>query len=230
MDLFKNSLIVFCVATTFAANARAAQSYPRDPVFFDRSFVKEAPAPWQGVTKKAERKTSYFLPTGFVIPAHLENQIVSYNVASPCIATVERDVVYLSSVVIPTGTRLIGTVSVEQSHDRILVNFNDIVFPTGDEVRFSGMALSLDGSSGIEGKVQTYKDSAVANTVLRSFITGTQSALMYSGISPIATGATQGLTGEATKELDTQRQQVTTSITVEAQTGLQVYLNQRLEF
>jgi len=222
MDLFKNSLIVFCVATTFAANARAAQSYPRDPVFFDRSFVKEAPAPWQGVTKKAERKTSYFLPTGFVIPAHLENQIVSYNV--------ERDVVYLSSVVIPTGTRLIGTVSVEQSHDRILVNFNDIVFPTGDEVRFSGMALSLDGSSGIEGKVQTYKDSAVANTVLRSFITGTQSALMYSGISPIATGATQGLTGEATKELDTQRQQVTTSITVEAQTGLQVYLNQRLEF
>ena len=41
-----------------------------------------------------------------------------------------------------------------------------------------------------------------------------------SGVSPIASSATQGLTQEAVKELDTQRQEVTQSITIEAETGL----------
>lgn len=230
MNLFRGGLIFFCIASAIATTAKAAPPYSLDTARFGRSPAKGPPTEWKGVTKKAEQKTRYFLPTGFIMPVRLENQIVSYNVASPCIAVVERDVVYLSSVVIPAGTRLIGAVSVEQSHDRILATFNVIVFPTGDEVRFSGMALSLDGSAGIKGKVETHKDSAVANTVLRSVITGTQSALMLSGVNPIAAGATEGLSSEATKELDTQKQQVTTSITVEAETGLRVYLNQRLEF
>jgi hypothetical protein len=97
-------------------------------------------------------------------------------------------------------------------------------------VKFLGMGLSLDGSAGIKGKVETYKDSAVANTVLKSVLGGTQQALVMSGISPIAAGATQGLTNEASSTLETQRQQVKTSISVDAETGLRVYLPQRLEY
>jgi len=70
----------------------------------------------------------------------------------------------------------------------------------------------------------------VANTVLRALITGTQGALVASGVSPIAAGATQGLSGEATSTLDTQREQITTSITVEADAALRVYIPQRLEY
>jgi len=146
-------------------------------------------------------------------------------------AIVERGVEYLKKVVIPAGTKVIGTVTVQQSHDRILINFHTMVFPdTGDEVKFLGMGLSLDGSAGIKGKVETYKDSAVANTVLKSVLGGTQQALVMSGISPIAAGATQGLTNEASSTLETQRQQVKTSISVDADTGLRVYLPQRLEY
>lgn len=191
----------------------------------------EAPSEWKGVTNRTPSKMNYFLPTGFTFPARLENAVYSYNVETPAIALVEKDVVYLNRVVIPANTRVIGAVAVLKSHDRILVNFHTLVFDkTGDEVKFAGLALSLDGSAGLKGKVETHKDAAVANTVLRSLVSGTQAALEVSGVSPVASQATQGLSQEAIKELDLERQQVTTSITVEAETGLRVYIPQRLEY
>ncbi|MDE2491545.1 MAG: TrbI/VirB10 family protein [Elusimicrobia bacterium] len=188
------------------------------------------PQAWQGVTKKTPTPTRYFLPTGFTFPARLENAVYSYNVQTPAIALVERDVVFLNKVVIPAGTRIIGTVQVLKSHDRVLIDFHTIVFATGDEVKFQGMALSLDGSAGLKGKVETHKDSAVANTVLRSLVSGTQAALDVSGVSPVATQAAQGVAQEAVQSLDTQRQSVTESISIDADTGLRVYLPERLEF
>ena len=229
MNLFKGRVVVFFFASVCTAAAHAAP-YSINPAIFDRRVAERPPTTWRGVTKKVEQKTNYFLPTGFVVAARLTHRIVSYNLESPCIAVVERDIVYLSSVVIPAGTQFIGTAAVEKSHDRIVVLFNNIVFPTGDEVHFAGMALSLDGSAGIAGEVSTFKDASVANTVLKSIITGTQGALTYSGVSPIAAGMSQGLSSEATHELDNQRQQVTVSIAVPEDTGIRIYVNQRLEY
>lgn len=192
--------------------------------------AKAGEVDWQGVTQKTPSKLNYFLPTGFSFPARLENMIFSYNVETPAIAIVERNISYLKRVVIPADTRVIGTVSVQQSHDRAIVTWHTIVFPEGDEIKLSGIALSLDGSAGLKGKVETHKDSAVANTVLRSVVSGTQAALDITGVSPITSQATQGISQEALKELDVQKQQVTTSITVDADTGLRVYVNQRLEY
>lgn len=196
-----------------------------------------APAPaaarapgWLGVTQKAVSKMNYSLPTGFTFPARLENAIFSYNVETPAIAVVERDALYQKRVVVPAETRVIGTVSVLKSHDRVLINFHTLVFPTGDEVKVSAMALSLDGSAGLKGKVETHKDSAVANTVLRSVVGGAQAALSVTGVDPIASQTALGVSQEAIKELDAERQQVTASVSVDAETGLRVYLPQRLEY
>ena len=223
-----------CALVLLAAARARAQDAPRaplNPLIYDSALAGEkAPEKWQGVTTKTPSKSRYFLPTGFTFPARLENAIYSYNVETPAIAVIERPVVYLGRVVLPSGTRVIGTVSVRQSHDRVLINFQTLVFPEGDEARFLGMALSLDGSAGVKGKVETHKDSAVANTVLRSVITGTQSAMLMAPVSPIAAQAAIGVSGEATRELDNQREQVTTSISIDAETALRVYLPQRIEY
>ncbi|MDO8757453.1 MAG: hypothetical protein Q7J64_05540, partial [Elusimicrobiota bacterium] len=86
------------------------------------------PAKFTSVTQKITSKTNYFLPTGFTFPVRLENAIFSFNVETPAIAVVERDVVYLRRVVIPAGTRAIGSVAVLKSHDRVLINFHTLVF------------------------------------------------------------------------------------------------------
>lgn len=182
---------------------------------------------WQGVTNKPETKSRYFLPTGFTFPARLENAIYSYNAETPAIAVVERRIGYLGRVVIPAKTRIIGSVAVVKSHDRVLVRFHTMVFPDGFEIKLTAMALSLDGSAGIVGKVEKHKDSAVANTVLRSIVAGTQVALDASMVSPIASHAAQGVSQEAIQSLDMAKQQVTASISVPAETGLRVYVVRR---
>ena len=230
MGYFRPLLALLLAVPAWCA-AGQDRAVPFDPIVFDGALAKDGPpTPWQGVTKKPPSTTRYFLPTGFTFPARLENAVYSFNIESPAIVVIERNVEYLKKGVLPAGTRVIGTVAVQQDHDRILVRFHTLVFPEGDEVKFAGMALSLDGSAGVKGKVETHKDSAVANTVLRSLIGGTQQALAISGVSPIAAQAAQGLSGEATSELDTQRQQITTSISVDAETGLRVYVPQRLEY
>jgi hypothetical protein len=61
-------------------------------------------------------------------------------------------------------------------------------------------------------------------------VSGTQAALDISGISPIASQATQGVSQEALKELDLEKQQVTTSISIDSDVGLRVFINQRVEY
>lgn len=187
-------------------------------------------ADWEGLTKKPERKLRYFLPTGFTFPARLENAIYSYNSETPAIVLVERHIEYLERIVIPAGTRLIGAVSVVKSHDRVLIRFQTMVFPEGDEIALTAIALSLDGSAGIKGKVEKHKDAAVANTVLRSIVAGTQVALDATMVNPVAASAAQGVSQEALQSLELERQQVTTSISVDAETGVRVYLARRIEY
>ncbi|MFH2201786.1 MAG: TrbI/VirB10 family protein [Elusimicrobiota bacterium] len=191
---------------------------------------KKAIARWQGVTKKAETNSRYFLPTGFTFPARLETAIYSYNTETPAVAVVERDIVYLRKVVIPAKTKVIGSVAVVKSHDRVLIRFHTMVFPEGDEINLTAMALALDGSAGIAGRVEKHKDSAVANTVLRSIVAGTQVALDASMVNPIAAQAAQGVSQEALQSLELARQQVSTSISVDAETGVRVYINRRIEY
>lgn len=232
MRYSKTALALSILAALWAVPA-AAQDM-RNVLFSAQQKGQEPKLPppehWQGVTNKVPSKARYFLHTGFTFAARLQNKIWSFNTEAPVILVVDEEIVYLNRGVIPAQTRIIGTALVGKSHDRVLVNFTHLIFPTGDEVRFSGMALALDGSVGIPGKVETHKDSAVANTVLRSVVTGTQVALDVAGASPIASQAAQGISQEALKELDLQKQEVTTSISVDADTGIRVYVNQRLEY
>ena len=173
---------------------------------------------------------NYSLPTGFTFTARTDNKIWSFNVAAPAIAVVDRDIEHLDRIVIPAGTRIIGTVSIEKSLDRALIGWHTMVFPTGDEIHFSGIALAPDGSIGIPGKVETHKDATIASAVLKSMIIGTQAVLNATGTNPIATGATDAVSQEATKVIDQSQEHATVSISVDDYAHLRVYINQRLEY
>lgn len=202
-----------------------------DSLDWGKNFKDGEPKAWRGVAKKTQKVGRYFLPTGFTFPVRLENAVYSYNVESPAIAVIDEDVQYLDRIVIPRKTRVIGAVAVEQDHDRILVTFRTLVFPTGDEIPFTGLGLSLDGSLGIKGKVKTHKDSAIADTVLSSVVSGAQeAAMMTTNVNPVADSAVSGLAGEATGELGSQRQKIMTSISVDADVELQIFLPRRIEY
>ncbi len=119
------------------------------------------------------RKNEAFgVPTGSKIKAHLANAIFSFNVTSPAVAVVDEDFMKGEEVIIPKGTQFIGDAAVLKSQDRINVRFLTMVLPDGKEKRVSAMALSLDGSGGIKGKVDKQTDKSIFKALGETVLAG----------------------------------------------------------
>lgn len=105
------------------------------------------------------------IPTGSKIKAHLANAIFSFNVTSPVVAVVDEDFIKDEKIIIPKGTQFIGDAGILKSHDRINVRFSVMVLPGGKEIKVNAMALSLDGSGGIKGKVDKQGGKSILKSI-----------------------------------------------------------------
>ena len=185
-------------------------------ILFSVSYCVE---PWTGLTNPPEQKGKYFLHTGFIFDAVLVTSIFSYNLESPVIAETEYDIIYLDKVMIPKGTKLIGYASVLKSDDRVNVFFHTMVFPNGQEIKFSGLALHTDGSAGIPGKVKKQKAQIPARILLES----------------AANIAAPGIGGAIVRELTAEQAKEMTykptySIFVKKNTPILIYNIERIEY
>ena len=101
------------------------------------------------------------ISTGTKIKAFLSNGIFSFNISSPVVAVTDEDVAKDGKVIIPKGTQFIGEAGIVKSRDRVNVQFSAMVLPDGREERIRAMALSLDGSGGVKGKVDKQFDKSI---------------------------------------------------------------------
>ena len=170
-----------------------------------------------------------FIPTGFVFEAVLDTAIFSINLVTPVIAVLDEDIKYLSQVIFPRGARLIGDVSVVHSLDRVQIKFHTCVFPRGYEIPVKFMALSLDGSAGIKGKVETHKDELAARVAMKSIVSGVQAGAQLSP-QTVEGAMALGLTQDALISLDSKKPTKVKSIWVDERTPIQVFNNKRLKF
>jgi len=176
--------------------------------------------PWTGLTNKPEKKTKYFMHTGYIFDAVLRTAIFSYNLESPVIAETEYDIIYLEKVIIPKGSKIIGYASVLKSGDRVNVFFHTIVFPDGSEIQFAGLGLNTDGSAGIPGKVKKYREKVPAKILLE--------AVSNIAAPGVGGAVVRGLSDEAQKEMETY--QPTFSISVKKDIPILIYNVQRIEY
>ena len=179
---------------------------------------------WSGPTKKKQTKMKYFLHTGFTFDVVLKNAIYSFNSNTPVICQTEYDITFLGKIVIPKNTKIIGTSAIEKTDDRVNVKLHTIVFPNGQEIPFVGIALELDGSAGIKGKVKNMKKARLPVKILLSAAaTGASVATE----SDIPSEMIKGIAEESKQEL-AQKQDY--SISVKKDIAIQVYVVDRLEY
>ncbi len=134
-------------------------------------FVKETP---KESLAEVNLKQSQELKvnTGVKIKAHLANAVFSFNVSSPVIAVSDEEMQTHTDIPIPKGTQFIGEASVIKSRDRVNIRFSTMVFPDGEEHRIRAMALSLDGSGGIAGKVDRDFDKSLLKATGETILAG----------------------------------------------------------
>jgi type IV secretory pathway VirB10-like protein len=199
-------------------------------VCWGEDFVSSSGAePWRGVKVSLETRGNYFLPTGFTFEAILEGSIFSYNLLTPAIALVDENVIYLGRVVIPRGTHFIGLVQTIHTLDRVNINFHTCVFPDGQEIPVQNMALSLDGSAGIKGKLKTHKDAVAGKIAMKSVLAAVSAGAALAAPT-VETAMVTGLSQEAMHTIETSNVKTADSIEVEERTAIRIFNIKRLEY
>jgi len=133
---------------------------------------------------------------------------------------------------IPKGSLFLGEASAQKSLDRINISFNRMVLPSGEEVRIRAMALSGDGTGGIQGKVNKHRDKAVFKALAETALSGL--GLFTGGIRREAVSMTDTLRMNASSSLlemakkDLDSVKTDSSITVEAFKTFQILFLERV--
>lgn len=112
------------------------------------------------------------LPMGFTIPIRLINALDSSDQASPVIAEVTDEVYGKDLLVIPAKTRVIGTASSRDGAAKLQVHFHTFVYPEGDQHNVQGIAMMLDGASGVAGDYHSEAPKRHIGKFIGNFVGG----------------------------------------------------------
>ncbi len=127
------------------------------------SLIAETPAP---LHKEDKSFTDDFAPFGRLVPCELVITVDSSAIQTPIIGLVTEDVFHHGQLIIPAGTEVHGTATVDRTRERIASNGGwTLVWQTGEELNVSGLALDhepdeenggwsiTDGSAGLRGRL-----------------------------------------------------------------------------
>lgn len=113
------------------------------------------------------------LPMGSLIPAELIGRVESTDSSSPVQAIILEDVLSpVQAMVIPRGTKVIGSGQLDASRERLQVRFHTLVFPEGQQFGVSGLAAMPDGSSGLAGDFSSGAFKRNASQFIGTFVGG----------------------------------------------------------
>jgi len=185
------------------------------------------------VLKTFPSKETWFLPTGTILKASTKNAIFSFNLEAPVVAELDEPAICpkTNAVVLPQGTKLIGTASVLKSDDRVNVEFRLAVLPapSGKEYQIQGLILHPDGSAGLKGTVREYKEVRLMSSAAAGAVSGIGQAVATTAGQPIVGQAVGGaLTAGATEIQTGMAPKVDVSISVPPYQKCGVFLMNRL--
>jgi type IV secretory pathway VirB10-like protein len=106
------------------------------------------------------------LSAGTRISMRLTEKIVVSTQALPLIGVVTKDVSHGDDLAIPQGSKILGSISFDDSTERASINLTNIIFPDGRERQLSAIAIGADEQIGIEGNI---KSDAIKNTIGQTF-------------------------------------------------------------
>lgn len=134
------------------------------------------------------------LPPGTRVRVRLLSSITVNQQAIPLIGLVSSDVPHENGVAIESGAKLYGDVTFDESSERGAVVFRSIRLPDGRERQISGIALSLDGQAGVEGKVHSERlKTAIGQTITRFVGAYAEGSMERGALGGQPGGASNGL-------------------------------------
>ena len=118
------------------------------------------------------------LPIGTQIQVQLLGRVESTDSNSPVTAVILQDALSpVDALVIPKGTKVIGSGHLDGQRERLQVQFNTLVFPEGEQYSVSALATMPDGSSGLAGDFSSGEFRKNASQFIGTFVGGLANGL-----------------------------------------------------
>jgi hypothetical protein len=164
----------------------AAKPQPTPPPLPPLSLVAETPAP---PAKDAKTFSADFAPFGRLVPCELVVTVDSAAIQTPIIGLVTEDIFHHGQLIIPAGTEVHGSATVNRARERIASNGRwTLVWQSGEELNVSGLALDheiepdtgtwaiTDGSAGLRGKLIKSDNLAEVKLFAAALLSGASEA------------------------------------------------------
>jgi hypothetical protein len=167
-------------ATPTPRSRRATRPVERMPIVAPAPPEPSPVATPTPIPSPVPKPTPIVLNMGTRIEATLEAPVRTGATLAPATALVTRDATVGEAVVVPAGTRLVGSAFATTGDDRVQIVWRAAVI-AGRTHRLAGEALSADGSQGLVGKVVKKKGKGVLRRI-GSTVLGTAGETLGYGI------------------------------------------------
>jgi hypothetical protein len=227
-------------STLLGKSAKPVQSAPALPPI---SLVAETPQP---PAKEAKSFSANFAPFGRLISCELVITVDSSSISTPIVGLVTEDVFHHGQLIVPAGTEVHGSATVDRTRERIASDGRwTLVWQNGEELSVSGLALDherdadtgtwaiTDGSAGLRGRLIKSDNLAEVKLYVAALLSGAADVFTDKSTSAFGSYTLPSLQNAPLKGaqgvLDRYAQQILTSIErdgfyVRVPAGKQFYL------
>ena len=178
------------------------------------------------------------LIAGSRISVSLFEKMIVSNQSMPVQGIVQKEILSESVVAVPSGSKVIGDITLDEGTERALMVWRSVIFPDGRERPLSAVAIDSDGQIGIRGKVHTSGLANVTGQTLSTFVGAYAKGSMSQGAFGSQAGGFDNGMKNAVGEVATDRahrfgqelQKETMVLELSAGKNVQVVLNQAFTF
>lgn len=128
------------------------------------------------------------LSAGTRVSIQLTSKVTIANQGMPVVGIVSQDVSAESGTAIPSGSKVLGDASFDESSERASISWRSIILPDGRERPFSAIGVGRDGQVGISGNVHSDGMKNAVGQTLTRFVGAYAAGSMSTGML----GANQG--------------------------------------
>ena len=140
------------------------------------------------VDGNGSRSDAGSFPLGTVFSAKLSQNVLTAKNPSPVTAVITKEEVSeFGGAVVPEGTKLIGTATLDDEAERLQIQVSTLLYPDGTKYTVQGVALMPDGSYGLAGNYDGGNLSHDAGTVFGSLASGFAEGMKTRTTGPFGT-------------------------------------------
>ena len=140
------------------------------------------------------------LPAGTSLKILIQNSVTVSDVQMPVIGTVTQDVLHGSVLAIPSGSKIYGRASFDESTEKAQIVWESIAMSDSRSRQIQALAVTNDGQSGVYGSVKSNTYKNITGHMITRFVGAYAEGSIERSVLGVSTGGAENGLKQAISE------------------------------